>query len=300
MKENFLLSNYFYLFIIIVVVLVFPFFAERVSNTFISPAHMVRTWFYTSESSFAILWREKRELQDEIEDWERLWAEHSGTHASIQRLSRENTELRALMGEQTTEKILASVIGRPNSLPYDVYMINKGSQDGVLKHAPVFFRYDTMVGFISHVQHSYSLVTLISTPRQETTMFIIEPDVFVEAEGFGGGWVRLRVPQGVEIEEGNSVVAAMAPQAVIGQIERIETTSTQPEQYAFVSLPQSVFSTQYLAVGTEAMKQREFDEVLEGIEITSREVLRLDIPSEFDISATTSTSTPVATSTEAE
>ena len=298
MKENFQGNNFFFLFILVIVILVFPSFLEKVSDTFISPAHMMRTWFYSSESSVAILWREKRELQDEIEDWERQWAEHSGSQASIQRLSNENSELRALLGEGQKERIIAGVIGRPNNLPYDVYMINKGNQQGIQLHAPVFFGFDTMVGFISYVQESYSLVTLISTPRQKTTMFIIESNVFVHAEGYGSGWVRLRVPQGIVVNEGDTVLVASAPQSVIGQIERIETTSTQPEQFAFVSLPQSIFSTRFLAVGAEAMRQPDFNEVLKEVEITSDKVLSIDIPVEFDFSTTTSTST--ATTSELE
>ena len=107
-----------------------PFFVRSIVTVAWYPFDMMRIWVAESGSSLPLYIRERSVLIDELEALKIKIATEQGTESTIKKLQVENTELRNLAGALPEPRVLARVIGRPNTLPYDLLMLDRGSTHG--------------------------------------------------------------------------------------------------------------------------------------------------------------------------
>ncbi len=266
-----------------------PALISSISGAILYPFHVTRVWFAESSSSLPVYLREKNELINEIEELERSLAEISGAQASRDRLHSENQQLRSLLDLPTEEpRILGRVIARPTDMPYDVLQIDTGTHDGVVTGAPVYLGYDQVLGFVSFTTAHYSLVTLVTSPEQLGTAYVFGPNIFARTEGVGGGVLRIRIPQGVTVAEGDLAVLPAVNVGQFGAITHIETRPTEPQQYAFVPLPVSLQSIRYVMVGTNPIAPVPFDQVVERVATASSTLFTIEVVDEqLEVGTTT-------------
>lgn len=254
----------------------------------------IRNYFQTSSAALPVYIRDRNELHAVINGLSEEVAAQSGNRSTIARLSRENEELRALMGNSDEERILAGVIARPPAVPYDLLVIDQGSDHGITEGALVYHEDNHVIGTISRVYGQSALVTLFSSAGAETTVFIYGPDIFAYAYGEGGGVIRISVPQGVQLTEGDPVVLASLNTGDMGVIERIVSLSTQPEQNAYFTYPVPIQSMHRVLVAKNVEEPKTFEELVPNIELI-RERFRVEVPDRQNgIGSTTPTSTPAA------
>lgn len=283
---------------VIIVALLLPNLFSTVSALLLTPAHAVRAWFVTSSDSLPSYLRQRSALIDELEALEQQLSQHTGTQTTVRRLENENQALKNLMRAGTPTRILASVIARPSSLPYDMIQLDQGSEDGVVLDAPVFIGYDQVVGLVTHVEERYSFATLVSSPGFTSTVYILGPNIYTPAVGMGGGVLRVRVPQGIPLEVGNLVILPSVDSGVFGEIVQTEAIPTQPEQYGYVTSGLPLASLRYVTVGTDAITERSFEEAQAEIETVKRSLFTVPVPEGVLVDTTASSSaTSSATST---
>ena len=265
------------------------------------PIDSVRIWIHTAESSFPVYIRERIALDKELDNLRRQLAAQSGTRSSINRLVEENQKLRELLGAVPGDRQVVRVIARPNTLPYDTLMIDQGSLQGIVEKAPVYLGQDQVVGYISAVRPTTALVTLVTSPGFSATAFISGPDIFTLTEGMGGGVMRVRVPQGINLQLDDLVLLPAVDSGVYGQIFSIETAPTQPEQFGYIAPPVPLQSLRYVSVGSDPIVTQDFSEASDMVAKVVDDFFRLDLPEGVLVSpqqsATTSTST-VSTTTD--
>lgn len=279
---------------IIALGLIVPKFFSFVGEVVMSPYHASRAWVSTSGSSLPQYLRDRSTLLDEIDNLKREVAAEKGTDQSMRKLIHENASLRELLAADGSDRIAARVIARPNSLPYDLIQIDQGSKDGIIKRAPVFLGRDQVIGYVTHVSREYSFVQLVTTPGFASTVFIVGPDIYTNAEGMGGGVMRVRVPQGVLLEKGNLVLLPAVNSGVYGEIISVEAIPTQPQQYGYLSPNIPLQSMRYVAVGTEPIVTPTFEEVQEVVDSQLEELFVISVPEDQlvgDIATSTATST---------
>ena len=203
-----------------------------------------------------------------------------------------------MLGNEEDERIGTSVIGRPTALPYDTLVLDRGSRDGVVKHAPVFIGADQAVGFVAEVFKDTSVVTLASSPGFESTVYILGPNIYTTAEGIGGGVLQVSVPQGILLSEGDLIVVPSFDSGVYGTIDYIESIPTEPEQRGFVTLSIPIQSIRYVSVGRTPLTSLSFEEAVAVVERTKHDLTKVPVPEGVLIDIETSTTTaPTATST---
>lgn len=229
-----------------------PSIISAVSTVIMTPVHVVNNWLEHSSSLVPTFFRDRRDLEAQIEDLEGrlVVAERNGL--TQERLWEENNRLRGLLGIAEEERIAAAVIARPNELPYDLLEIDRGSDDGIEVGAPVFVGRDIVIGLVVHTTPTYSFVELVTTPGFETTTFISGPNVSVTMEGVGGGVARVRVPQGIPLRVGDLVYLPSVEPGVFGRISHVENRPTQPEQYGYISPDIPLSSVYQVAVGNQS------------------------------------------------
>jgi cell shape-determining protein MreC len=275
-----------------------PFAMHVTASLIMAPINGVKTWLAESSSILPQYIRNRTVLVEEIEDLEQQIADRGGDRFTVDMLAKENAELRSLLGDEGDERILAGVIGRPPSLPYDMLMIDQGERDGIVVGAPVYIGDRTIIGFVQSVTSRTSLVTLITTQNFASTVYVLGPDIFTSAVGMGGGQLKVGIPQGVIVEVGDLVILPSMTSGVYGSVSYIETIPTQPEQYAYVSPKTAIGSLRLVSVGKTPMVGATFDAALKNVSVAYNELFTVPVPPEYVASTTNPVASSTATSTD--
>ncbi len=260
------------------------------------PFDVVRIWIAESGSSLPQYLRERNTLLAELESYKIIDATTQGNENTITKLQIENDAFRAQLGAVPDKRLLARVVGRPNQLPYDMLMLDRGSEHGVVENAPVFIGRDQVIGFVSTVRKTTSLVTLVTTPGFTASAYVFGPNIYTVTEGMGGGILRVRVPQGIVLKPRDLVVLPAIDSGVYGEVVTVETAATQPEQYGYVTKAISLQSLYYVTVGHEPMITRDFAETEALVSRITSDLFTVAIPPELLVVPETYISTSSATS----
>ena len=268
----------------IVLGLLLPQLYSAAGATVLWPVRQLTTWVGESSASLPQYLRSRAALLTEIEELERARAGTAGIEQSLARLEDENARLRALLGDQAPERLLARVLKRPPTLLYDHLQIDRGSADGVVIGAPVYTGVDAVVGTVVHTGSHYAFVELVTTPGFQAGAYVLGPNVFATLEGVGGGVARVRLPQGIDLAKGQLVLLPGVESGVYGEVVAIESLPTQPEQYGYVAPAVPLQSIRYVTVGTAPPPERSVPEIEAAVQEAAR--------SSFQISSTTREAVP--------
>ncbi len=262
-----------------------------------SPVQSLQTWLAESSGSFPQYLRDRKELIAQIDVLRSQIASQSGEQFTLNLLSQENTELRSLLGDQKETRIVAGIIGRPNKLPYDVLVLDKGYDDGIVEGAPVFIGSNTVIGMTRKVFPKSSVVELVTSPGFTASVYIFGPNIYTNAQGVGGGQMRVGVPQGIELKEGDLVILPSVSSGIYGSVSVIDSVPTRPEQYGYVSPDIPLSSLRLVSVGDTPLEPISFEEAEEIVAQTRSEVFKIPVPEGVLVTTgNASTSTSSATS----
>jgi len=267
------------------------------------PIDSVRVWIHTAESALPVYLRDRMELSEELTTLRQQVATQGASPATMDRLQKENQELRELLGAVPGERQLVRVIARPNTLPYDMLLIDKGSVHGIVNQAPVYLGQDQVIGYISAVRTNTALVTLVTSPDFSATAYVIGPDIFTVTEGMGGGVMRVQVPQGINLQVDDTVVLPAIDSGVYGRIFAVETSPTQPEKFGYVSPPVALQSLRYVSVGSDPVVTNSYVAAVEMAEGLADDLFQVDLPDGVLVTpqlAATSTVSTATSTTEGE
>jgi len=282
-------------FIIVCLGFLLPKIVTSISFVVTYPFHATNQWLQESSSLVPVFFRDRVTLEEEIKDLKNQVAVLENNDLTQGRLIHENKQLRSLLGTDEAERIAAAVIARPNELPYDLLQIDRGLDHGVEVGAPVFVGQDIVIGLVVHSAREYSFVSLVTSPGFESTAFITGSNVAVSMEGIGSGVARVKVPQGINLAVGDSVLLPSVEPGIFGQISFVESSPTQPEQFGYISPQLSINSLYFVSVGKLSQITRSSTEINEKIKQYAEDSL---YNSEVDVIVSTTTATSTATSTE--
>lgn len=267
-----------------------------VAYLILTPVDSLTTWVRDSDQALPTYFRDRDALNHEINVLRQQVAEKSTDGLTLQKLLQENSLLNGLLGGAQGERVGATVIARPPELPYDLMQIDQGSERGIQEGAPVFLGHDQLVGVVAYTTKTTAFVELLTSPGFTSTVYIYGPDIFTEAEGYGGGIMRVNVPQGIDLSPGNVVIVPALDSGIYGTISHVQTSPTQPEQYGYVVPTIPLQSIYKVAVGGRPVEAVDFEVVKEVVEQNRVGSLEFDIPADLLITptstATTSLSTP--------
>lgn len=278
--------------VFLLLAMLLPKLFSAVSTAVMAPVHAVNTWLEESSSLAPVFIRSRLSLEEQIEELENELAVSNKTSLTLQRLTDENNRLRQLLGINEESRVAASVIARPDELPYDLLQIDRGSDHGIEIGSPVFIGRDIVIGLIVHTAPTYSFVELVTTPGFEATAFISGPNVAAIIEGMGGGVARVRVPQGVLLKAGNLVYLPSVEPGAFGRISHVENRPTQPEQYGYISPDVPISGLFRVSVGKQSQIAHSAEEINTRIlEQMRKELLVGGVVVEGQVTATTTAST---------
>jgi len=279
---------------VLLVGLLLPRAISLVGMVVLYPVQNTQQWFAQTTSLLPALWRDKTELQQQAIDLEAQLAQISLGSLSEQRLREENVRLRSLLGATTSQRIAATVIGRPDELPFDVLQIDQGSAVVIEVGAPVYANNEDVLGVVSAVYPRSALVTLFTTAGLTTTAYLGEADRLVRVEGLGGGSARVLVPQGIPLRVNSLVYIPSIQPGVLGRIVAVENEPTQPQQFGYIVSTVPMGQLRYVSVGQVAdVRVAEVD--VQAYVLSIQEQLQL--PDILLATSTATTTDDISTST---
>ena len=266
------------LLLLVVSAVVLPMVVRGVATIVWYPFDVVRVWVAESGSSLPQYIRDRRTLLSELETYKVADATGRGNESTIKKLQIENDEFRKQLGAVPAERLLARVVARPNQLPYDMLMLDRGSVHGVVIDAPVFVGKDQVIGFVSTVHAETALVTLLSTPGFTASAYVFGPNIYTVTEGMGGGVLRVRVPQGILLQPHNVVVLPAIDSGVYGEVAYVEAAPSQPEQYGYVRTSIPLQSLYYVSVGRQPIVTHSFEEAKTVVANNASKLFSVAVP----------------------
>lgn len=257
-----------------------------------SPIISVQTWFLESSGRIPSYFRIQHALIGDIQSLENQLQEREDDAFTVRQLQAENEALSALLDLKKDSSIIASVLARPNQTPYDTFLIDHGATDGLVEGAIVYIQENIAVGVIARTYAQSSLVRLVSAPGTRVTAYIFGPNIFTEAEGMGGGVLRVTVPQGIPLAVGDIVVLPAAGAGAYGEVVSVESLESSPAQYGYVTSPTPLQAVRFVSVATEVAPSISYQTALAVVQSASSTLFSITVPDEVLIGTTTTTTRP--------
>jgi len=242
------------------------------------PLVVVENWVIESGGAIPTYLRDRTQILKEQKVLEQSLVEERAGNVALHKLELENAELRKLLGGTNDERIVAGIVGRPSLLPYDVLVIDRGADQGVVNDVPVYVGQHQVIGFVTEVYKNSSVVALVTTPGFESTAYIYGPNIYTTAEGVGGGTLRVSVPQGIELKEGNLVVLPALDAGIYGSISVVDSIATRPEQYGYVTMGVPLKSLHFVGVSKEPLLPLDFEQAKAVVDQVRRDFLEIPVP----------------------
>ncbi|KND49707.1 MAG: hypothetical protein AB203_01315 [Parcubacteria bacterium C7867-008] len=181
---------------------------------------------------------------------DQLVTENVVLQADNLRLSTRIHDLEALLGSRTEAApgILAAVLARPPVAPYDVLIIDQGTESGVSLGSTAYGPGGTPVGTVASVAAKSSRITLYSNPGLETAAWVGEARTPVMVKGSGSGAFTAELPKAAGVTEGQGVYIAGAGALPIGSVARIDSDPSSPNVVLHVHPYVNPFSLVWVTV----------------------------------------------------
>lgn len=157
----------------------------------------------------------------------------------------ENTSLREAVEEYrelTEDGEIAQVLARPPLTPYDVLIVDRGSDHGIAVGDRVFAEGGVPVGLVADVSTHEARVTLFSSGGYETYGWVGEDKNAVTFVGQSMGAFYVTVPRDVEIVVGDTAYMPGPGARPFGQVVNVRSSASSPEQVLHVRPYISPFS----------------------------------------------------------
>ncbi len=165
-------------------------------------------------------------------------------------LKDENIKLKKLLGRLPTTGnfILGNILTKPNHSPYDTIIIDIGEVQGIIEGDMIYALGVVPIGQISKVYKSTALISLYSSPNQKTKAILEGLNTSVELIGRGGGNFEMMIPVDLTVEKGSSVLLPGNQIEIIGYIEEIISSPTDPIKKVLLSSPVNIQNIKWVEV----------------------------------------------------
>ncbi|MDR7237396.1 rod shape-determining protein MreC [Neobacillus drentensis] len=234
------------------------------------PTHFV-AGFFENLQDLQDTYGENKELKSRIENLVNL-------EAQVQELTKDNQELRDILGEKTTlrdfKPLPATVIGRNPDRWHEMIIIDKGKLNGIKKDMAVVTA-TGLIGKVKNVTQFSSTVQLLSAmdPKNRISAVVQgKKDVYGFVQGFDDKRKLLlikAIPSGSKVEKGQTVVTSglggVFPKGLmIGKVVDVRPDQYGLNQTALVKPGADFYDIENVIVINRLMTQPVKSEISDG------------------------------------
>ncbi len=198
--------------------------------------------FFSSKSS---LTAEVNSLQNQIVSLELKQVDYDT-------ISQENQDLKNSFGRNVgniaSNRLLANVLSKPPQSPYDTFVLDVGSENGVAVGDKVYISDTILVGEVSDVTGKTSVVSLFSKGGMQNFLTDERTGTTYEIVGQGGADMLVEVPKDADIMWGDVFSYPNIKTSVIGSVFYIDQSAQSSFKTIFIRIPGNVFQTKWVFV----------------------------------------------------
>lgn len=195
---------------------------------------------FTAEKKDGIffLFRNKQSLEEEFNSLKEKNIELENRAILLESVRKENEELKILLSRPDKKSyILGSIISRPPQSPYDMIVIDAGSDNGV-KQGMKAVAYDSvLIGHVAEVFPAVSKIKLVSYSGEETNLFMENAKISAIGLGLGGGNIEVKIPSSVKVNSGDKITTEGTSHYLLGTADKIEADALNPFQKIIFRMP---------------------------------------------------------------
>ncbi|MDO8590291.1 MAG: rod shape-determining protein MreC [bacterium] len=160
----------------------------------------------------------------------------------------ENTLLELVGRRGEFNMVVAAVLTRPPQTPYDVIIIDAGSNESITVGSRVSLPEGPALGIVSEVFSRSAKVKLFSSSGEETSAVLERNEVPIMLVGAGGGNFRMTFPRDVAIEKGDRILVADITSRLLAVVEEIGVQPTDSFKEVLAKSPTNIFHLRFVFV----------------------------------------------------
>src|SRR3989344_8810447 len=162
--------------------------------------------------------------------------------------TQENILLELVGRKQKSNMVVAAVLTHPPQTPYDVIIIDAGSNESITIDSEVSLPEGPILGRVSEVFSKSAKVVLFSTNGRETNAVLERDSVPVVLVGRGGGSFKITLPRDVLVEKGDRILSPDITSRLLAAVEDISISSTDSFQEVLDRSPINIFTVRFVFV----------------------------------------------------
>lgn len=195
------------------------------------------------------LFRNKQFLDEELNFLKEKNIELENEKILLESVRKENEELKILLSRPDKKSyILGSIISRPPQSPYDMIVIDAGSDNGVKQGMKAVAYGSILLGHAAEVFPGASKIKLVSYPGEETNLIIENAKISAIGLGLGGGNIEVKIPSSVKIDSGDKIITEGNLHYILGTADKIEADALNPFQKIIFRMPVNLNELQKIGI----------------------------------------------------
>lgn len=162
--------------------------------------------------------------------------------------SRQELFLQLLNQGRVQDTVLAAVITHPPQTPYDIIIIDAGSDNDIKVGSEVFLTEGPYLGIVKEVFPHKAKVELLSSGGVETDAILERGLVPVKLKGIGGGNFKIELPQNISVEKGDRIISSDINERLIAVVGHINVRATDSFKVVMSYSPINIFNARFVFV----------------------------------------------------
>lgn len=233
--------------VLVLIFAVLRFFLPGVLVSVVSPFWSAGSSLSSGAGNIASFFTDKATLTNERD---RLLADNAAYYAKNAMLDARVKDLERLLGDRTERVggILAGVLSRPPVSPYDVLIVDAGSDARVSVGSRADGPGGMPLGEVESVTKSSARILLYSTPGKETESWIGETRIPVTLIGEGSGAMSAMVAREAGIVVGDLVYASGPGALPVGSVTAVGNDPSSPRSRVDIRPLLNPFSVTWVTI----------------------------------------------------
>lgn len=162
--------------------------------------------------------------------------------------TQKNILLELVGREQEPDTVIAAVLTRPPQTPYDVIIIDAGSNESVSVGSEVSLPEGPILGVVSEVYSKRAKVKLFSASGEETSAVLERNNMPVILVGTGGGNFKLTLPRDIIVEKGDRILSTDIASRHLATVGEINIRPTDSFKEVLARSPTNIFVLRFVFV----------------------------------------------------
>ena len=144
--------------------------------------------------------------------------------------------------------VVAAVLTHPPQTPYDVIIIDAGSDESIILGSQVHLPEGPVLGVVSEVFPRRARVRLFSAAGEETNAVLERNNIPVVLVGTGGGNFKMILPRDIAVEKGDRILTANITSRLLAVVEEVSIQSTDSFKEVLAKSPTNIFTLRFVFV----------------------------------------------------